>query len=301
MVIPPFLKPGDRIRIVSPAGKIDEKPMTLPLDWLKQQGFRIELGKNAFAGHFQYAGTDRERLEDLQDALDEPGLGAIFCSRGGYGTIRLVENLDFSGFLKHPKWLTGFSDITVLHCALNKLGIASVHGVMPRLYFSDSGEKSENIESLMDLLSGNKAGYSIESHPLNRQGTAKGELVGGNLSLICSLQGTPLELNSKGRILFLEDTGEYLYHIDRMMYNLKLSGKLKDLKGLVTGEFTDAKDNPEPFGSDVYEIIYESVKEYSYPVCFGFPAGHGMRNLALAFGVKWEIIVGQDDCGLKMI
>ena len=297
---PPPIKPGDKIRIVSPAGKVAEKYVLPAVEWLTRQGYNVELGKHVFDTHFQFAGTDAERLEDLQTALDDPETAAIICSRGGYGTVRIIGQTDFSRFRKKPKWLVGFSDITILHAAINKLGIATIHGAMPRFFFDDNGQSNENLDSLMQLLKGNPAEYKIEAQPENRAGSCTAGIVGGNLSIMVSLLGTKYEIEPRGKILFIEDIDEYLYHTDRMMHQLKLAGKLDKLAGLLVGNFTDVKDNESPFGKTVHEIIADAVAEYDYPVCFGFPAGHDKRNLALAFGMNWNLEVSEQNAGLRI-
>ena len=291
MKIPLSIKPGDKIRIVSPAGKVSEKHVLPAVEWLQKQGYRVELGKHVFASHYQFAGTDQQRLDDLQTALEDPETAAIICSRGGYGTVRIIEKLNCTDFLKYPKWLVGFSDITILHVCMNNLGVATIHGAMPRYFFDENGLPTENLNSLMQLLSGKKVQYSVKSEKANKPGKVSGELVGGNLSIISSLQGTKYEIDTFGKILFLEDIDEFLYHTDRMIHQLKLSGKLDNLAGLIIGDFTEMKDNESPFGKTVHEIVSEAVEDFSYPVCFGFPAGHDKKNLALGFGLKWELEV----------
>jgi muramoyltetrapeptide carboxypeptidase len=298
MKTPPSIKKGDKIRIVSPAGKVKEEHVLPAVEWLQNQGYKVELGKHVFAGHYQFAGTDKQRLEDLQSALDDPGTAAIICSRGGYGTVRIIDKLNFRNFLESPKWIVGFSDITILHVCLNNLGFSTIHGAMPRYFFDESGNQSENLDTLMKLLTGEKVNYSIQTSQTVRPGKASGELVGGNLSIISSLQGTKYEIDTFGKILFLEDIDEFLYHTDRMIHQLKLSGKLDNLAGLILGDFTDMKDNESPFGKSVHEIVSEAIEEFSYPVCFGFPAGHDKKNLALAFGKKWEMEVSDQNATL---
>jgi muramoyltetrapeptide carboxypeptidase len=300
MIIPPFIKPGDKVRIVSPAGKVNREHVLPAVDWLQKQGYKVELGKHVFASHFQFAGTDKQRLEDLQTALDDPETDAIMCSRGGYGTVRIIDKLDCTNFLKHPKWMVGFSDITILHVCMNNLGVATIHGAMPRYFFDETGLPSENLNSLMQLLSGEKIQYSIKTEKVNKPGKVSGELVGGNLSIISSLQGTKYEIDTFGKILFLEDIDEFLYHTDRMIHQLKLSGKLDNLAGLILGDFTDMKDNESPFGKTVEEIVIDAVEEFSYPVCFGFPAGHDKKNLALTFGKIWELDVSEQNAIIRI-
>ena len=300
MKTPPFIKKGDKIRIVSPAGKVSREHVLPAVEWLEKQGFKVELGKHVFANHFQFAGTDKQRLEDLQTALDDPETAAIICSRGGYGTVRIIDKLNCGNFQNHPKWIVGFSDITILHVCLNNLGVATIHGAMPRYFFDETGLPTENLNSLMQLLTGEKVQYAVKTEKAGRPGKVSGELIGGNLSIISSLQGTKYEIDTAGKILFLEDIDEFLYHTDRMIHQLKLSGKLDNLAGLIIGDFTDMKDNESPFGKTVHEIIAEAVEEFSYPVCFGLPAGHDKKNLALAFGKTWELEVLEQDTVLRI-
>ncbi len=301
MKIPQPIKQDSKIRIISPAGKIEEKHVLPAVEWLEKQGYKVELGKHVFAQHFQFAGTDKQRLEDLQTALDDPETDAIICSRGGYGTVRIISKLDFTKFLKSPKYLVGFSDVTILHSCLNNIGVATIHGVMPKDFLNEGGNPTENFSSLMNLLKGKKTEYSIPSTKFNRKGNVSAELVGGNLSIISSMTGTKCDLDTTGKILFLEDIDEFLYHSDRMIHQLKLAGKLDNLAGLVLGDFTEMKDDESPFGKTIHEIILEAVQEYNYPVCFGFPAGHDKKNLALAFGKNWELNISEKETTLKLI
>jgi muramoyltetrapeptide carboxypeptidase len=301
MIIPPYLKPDNKIRIVSPAGKVKEKYVLPAVDWLLDQGYRVELGQHVFSSHFQFAGTDQQRLEDLQTALDDAETSAIICSRGGYGTVRIISKLNYDGLFRHPKWIVGFSDITILHSCLNRNRLATIHGAMPRYFFDKEEQPNENLQSLMQLLTGGGAFYTIPAAEGDRPGKATGELVGGNLSIISSMQGTHCELDTSGKILFLEDIDEFLYHSDRLMHQLKLSGKLDNLAGLVLGNFTDMKDNESPFGKTIHEIVAEAVEEYDFPVCYGFPAGHNGKNLALVFGQPWELNVNEQDSTLKLL
>lgn len=299
MIIPPYLKAGDRIRIVSPSGKVREEKILPGIELLKQAGFELVLGDHTFHTYFQFAGTDDQRLHDLQEALDDPDCRAIICSRGGYGAVRIADRLDFSLFRKNPKWLVGFSDITVLHARLQKEGFCSIHGAMPGFYLQD-GQPSESYTSLLRVLQGESFAIEVPPHKFNRNGRAVGELVGGNLSIIYSLMGTPDELETEGKILFIEDLSEYLYFLDRMMHSLKLAGKLKKLKGLVVGGFTEMKDNDSPFGQSASEIILEALKEYGYPVCFDFPAGHIDYNMPLVFGNEYSLDVSNQKAALSI-
>lgn len=289
MLKPAYLKEGDRIRVISPAGKVKEEKVQPGINLLRECGFEVIPGKHLFEKHFQFAGTDEQRLNDLQQALDDPDCQAIVCARGGYGTIRIADRLDFTAFCKHPKWLVGFSDITILHALLQRNGYCSIHGAMPAFYLNN-GQPSESFIQLIKTLQGEHQVISCPSHPLNRTGQAKGQLTGGNLSILYSLLGTPFEPQTDGKILFIEDLSEYLYHLDRMMNSLKLAGKLKSLKGLIIGSFTEMKDNDSPFGQNVEEIILNAVKDYHFPVCFGIPAGHTDQNLPLVFGAEYELL-----------
>lgn len=290
MIIPPYLQPGDRIRIVSPAGKVQKDKVLPGIKLLQDEGYDVVVGKHVFDKNFQYAGTDLQRAADFQEAINDPDTKAIICARGGYGTVRIIEKTDFSPLLKNNKWIVGFSDITILHTVLNKLGLASIHGAMPG-FFVENKKMTRSFLSLMELISTGKSQFDIKAHELNRSGNCTGELVGGNLSLIYSLQGTPWQLETRGKILIIEDLTEYFYHLDRMMQNLRLAGQLKDLAGLIVGGFTEMKDNDSPFGKSAYEIIMDAVQDYHFPVCFDFPVGHIPKNLALMLGSNYHLDV----------
>ncbi|MFA5327706.1 MAG: LD-carboxypeptidase [Prolixibacteraceae bacterium] len=292
MIIPAYLKPGDRIRIVSPSGKVQKDKVIPGIELLQEEGFDVIIGKHVFDHHFQYAGTDRQRAADLQEAINDTDAKAILCARGGYGTVRIIEQVDFSPLLKNPKWIVGFSDVTVLHAVVNKLGLASVHAAMPA-FFLENKRPSKSFFSLINLLSTGVSNIETPSDPLNREGVCSGQLIGGNLSLIYGLQGTPWQVETSGKILFIEDLSEYLYHLDRMMQNLKLAGMLKDLAGLIVGGFTEMKDNESPFGKTANEIILEAVQDYKFPVCFDFPIGHISKNLALLSGGNYRLEVSE--------
>lgn len=297
MIFPDYLHMGDRIRIVAPAGKVAKDKVLPGITLLQEAGFEVVVGHHVFDRHFQYAGTDHHRLADFQEALNDPTTRAIICARGGYGSVRIIDKLDFSPLITHPKWIAGFSDVTLFHLVLNKLGFVSIHGAMPAFYL-ENHKPAKSFYSLLQALTLGRSHAEIEPHPLNRPGSCSGELVGGNLSLIYSLQGTPWQLDAKGKILFLEDVSEYLYHLDRMMHNLRLSGLLKDLSGLVLGGFSEMKDNDSPFGKSACEVILEAVHDYDFPVCFDFPAGHIPKNLSLIMGAQYSLEVGSK-CVLK--
>ncbi len=282
MILPAPLQPGDTIAIVATARKVSPEEMQPAIEILKNWGLKVVAGPNLYKQHKQFAGSDVERAEDLQWALDNVAIKAVLFARGGYGTVRIIEAIDFSSFKNNPKWLIGFSDITVLHSHIHsQLGVATLHAPMA-INFVKTPEAV--LAGLKQMLFGNFNSVSCPAQLLNRTGNAKGVLVGGNLSLLYALSGTPSDINTNGKILFIEDLDEYLYHMDRMMMQLKHAGKLKKLAGLVVGGMSDMKDNTVPFGKTAEQIIAEHVAEFSYPVCFDFPAGHLVHNHSLVFG-----------------
>jgi muramoyltetrapeptide carboxypeptidase len=294
MIQPPYLKKGDKIAIVAPARSIAFEEVHPSIRLFQKWGLEVVLGINIFSKYNQFAGTDKQRLSDLQQMMDDPSIRAIICARGGYGTVRIIDQLDFTGLFRHPKWIVGYSDITVLHSHIQRhCGIETLHATMP-FNMKDPDRTVQNAEFLRKALFGEKIFYSKHITFSSRTGLSKGELVGGNLSILYSLMGTSSELDTTGKILFLEDVDEYLYHIDRMMINLKRAGKLKDLKGLIVGGMDRMRDNEIPFGKTAQEIIFEAVSEYSYPVCFDFPAGHGEENGALILGRNVLFIVDEN-------
>ncbi len=297
MQLPPFLNAGDRVGIVAPARWVDKGDMDFFLSALEGEGWKVETG-SVYSRHNQFSGDDGKRLADLQSMLDNPDIKAVFCARGGYGTARLLDGIDLRAFAGQPKWITGFSDITALHsCILMKIGVAVLHSGMP--YTLRDGKDKAGLASLLAVLKGDLPLYKVPPDKLNRYGAGDGILLGGNLSVLYSLSGTPYQIPTKGGILFLEDVDEYLYHIDRMMLNLKLSGMLEGLVGLVIGGMTDMNDNEVPFGKSAFEIIREAVEPYDFPVCFGFPAGHQEPNLALVLGHEAHLEVGEGGCYLN--
>ncbi|MHA4846645.1 S66 peptidase family protein [Flavitalea antarctica] len=292
--IPPYLKPGDTIGIVCPAGFMQAEKAATCIQVLKDWGYKVKKGKTLESNSENYfSGTDEERLDDLQSMLDDDEVNAILCARGGYGTSRIIDSLNFRKFRKQPKWIIGFSDVTVLHAHINrKFKIATLHAPMAAA-FNDDGYMNEYVQSLKNAMEGRPAVYNHVPHVFNNKGRATGELVGGNLALIVHILGTPSELKTKGKILFLEDIGEQLYSVDRMFVQLKRSGKLDQLAGLILGGFTDMKDTGRPFGKTINELIHDHVKDYEYPVCFGFPVSHDKENYALKIGVSYELKVGK--------
>ena len=298
--IPPYLQKGDTIGIVCPAGampveKVSECIRVLNEDW----GFTTKVGKTVGNQFNYFSGTDDERLEDFQQMLDDDEVKAVLCARGGYGMGRIIDKIDFGKFKKQPKWIVGYSDITVLHSHLySNYYISSIHAPMAGA-FNDDGYKNEFVLSLKNALEGKKLKYSCPVHEFNRKGEAIGELVGGNLALLAHLVGTDSDIKTRGRILFIEDVGEYLYNIDRMMHQLKRSGKLSRLAGLIIGGFTESKDTETPFGQTAYEIIRDVIKEYDYPVCFDFPVSHTEKNYALKIGVGYKLKITKSKVSLE--
>jgi muramoyltetrapeptide carboxypeptidase len=291
---PPYLKKGDTIGIVCPSGFMSIEKSQTCIRTLKEWGYNVKVGSTLESRSANYfSGTDQERLDDFQQMLDDDNVNAILCARGGYGFGRIIDQVDFSAFKKKPKWIIGFSDITVLHAHLYaNYKIASIHAPMAAAFNVDE-HNNIYIESLRKALSGKKAKYECTPHTFNKRGEAIAKLVGGNLTLIAHLIATPSDFKTKGKILFLEDIGEYLYNVDRMLYQLKRSGKLDTLSGLIIGGFTDSKDTERPFGKTVYEIIHDVVKEYRYPICFNFPVSHEKENYALKVGIRYKFKVGR--------
>jgi muramoyltetrapeptide carboxypeptidase len=305
MTIPPYLKAGDVIGITSPAGFITIDEIKQAVQQMENWGFSVKIGQTIGKRDFTFGGTDAERKDDLQAMMDDSSIKAIMCARGGYGMVRIIDKLNFSNFRSNPKWIIGFSDITVMHSQLNRLGIASIHSKMCNS-FPDNFATAEPIQidtilSISKALKGvEKMRYEITPTEKNVVGVAEGVLVGGNLKTIESLSGSASDIKTDGKILFVEDTGEYLYSIDRMFWNLKRTGKLNNLAGLIVGGFKVKPDDPgEAFGKTVQEIVMEKVNMFNYPVCFDFPVGHQKNNFALKCGVKHKLEVGSIKCSLE--
>jgi muramoyltetrapeptide carboxypeptidase len=292
IIVPPYLKKGDRIGITCPAGYLNVANVKTCVQTLQAWGFEVVVGKTVGGkSNTYFSGTDEERLHEFQAMLDNPEINAILCGRGGYGSSRLLDKLRFNRFKKTPKWIIGFSDITALHGhLLSKLNTSSIHGPMASAFIY--GKKDPTyIQSLRGCLTGRKIRYSHAAHPMNRLGKSSAPLVGGNLSLFCHLLGTPSEIDTRNKILFIEDIGEQHYAIDRMLVQCKRSGKLKHLAGLIVGGFSDMKNTERPFGKTLEEIILDAVVEYDYPVCFGFPISHDPANLAVKLGLTYTLSV----------
>lgn len=304
-ILPPYLKPGDTIGITSPAGYITEQEIQPAVLQMINWGFTIKMGATIGKRDFTFGGTDEERAADFQQLLDDRSVKAIMCARGGYGFVRIIDKLDFSKLAAHPKWLIGFSDITVLHSHLNRnYGIASIHSKMCNS-FPDDWNKAEPIQidtilSIKQALTGDKMKYAVTPNTQNKTGVAEGVLVGGNLKTIETLAGSKSDLRTDGKILFVEDTGEYLYSIDRMFWNLARTNKLQKLAGLVVGGFKIKPDDPgEEFGRTIQDLVLEKIKKYDFPVCFDFPVGHQRNNYALKCGVRHKLSVHADNVVLE--
>jgi len=281
---PPFLKPNDQIRIISPSGSIDPEYIDGAKNILTGWGFKVTEGQYARSEYGRFAGTPEQRAADLQQALDDTDVKAIMCSRGGYGAAQIIDRIDFTGFIKSPKWLIGFSDITILHNAISNMGIASIHGIMAK-QLTELPVESEQVKNLRNILTGNLPAYTIPGEEYNRIGQAQGKLLGGNLSVLMGLRGSQYDLKYKNAILFIEDIGEKPYQIDRMIQNLRFSGVLEQLSGLVLGQFSECDEDPLMMQS-ISGLIFDAVKDYDYPVGFNFPAGHVDNNFPIIIGAN---------------
>lgn len=304
---PPHLKSGDIIGITAPAGYITHEEIQSAVQKMESWGYQVKIGNTIDKKDFTFGGTDEERTNDLQQMLDDPKIKAIMCARGGYGAVRIIDKLNWEKFKIKPKWIIGFSDATVFHSHLNKnFGIASVHSKMCNSFPDDWSTAEpiqiESIESIQWALSGKKINYSVTPNAQNKPGIAEGVLIGGNLKTLESLSGTRSDINTAGKILFVEDTGEYMYSVDRMFWNLKRTGKLSQLKGLIIGGFKiKVDDNSDDFGRTLQDVVLEKIKGYNYPTCFDFPVGHQKNNYALKCGVKHKLEVKADIVSLKEI
>ena len=296
MIIPQKLKIGDKIAIVSTARKITFEELKPAINLLESWGLNVVLGPNLFSQDNQFSGSVKQRVDDLQQMINDNSIKAILCARGGYGTVQIIDKINFSSLKKNPKWIFGYSDVTVLHSHLNRLGFASLHASMPVNFNNNT---SESLEILKKSLFGFQSIIKFDSHNFNKCGKVEGEIVGGNLSILYSLLGSNSDINTDGKILFIEDLDEYLYHIDRMMMNLDRNGKLENLKALIIGSMSDMNDNTIPFGKTAEEIIFDFVKDRNYPICFGFPAGHLADNRCIRLGVKSLLDINENDVSLS--
>lgn len=302
IIIPPSLRKGNTIGITCPAGYMAAEKAQTCIKTLQQWGFDVMVGKTLGSKSTNYfSGTDEERADELQAMMDDPDIHAILFGRGGYGMGRIIDQLDFRKFRKNPKWMIGFSDITVMHTHLLKnYRIASIHGPMAGA-FNNMKESALYIDSLHKMITGKKTAFQCEAHPFNRKGKVTGQLVGGNLALLSNVIGTLSDFDTKNRILFIEDIGEYLYNADRMLHQLKRAGKFKNIAALIIGGFTDMKDTTIPFGQTIEEIIRDLVSEFDFPVCYGFPVSHGTDNAPLKIGVEYQLTIDKNKSRLKEI
>lgn len=299
MIVPPALKPGDCIGITCPSSKMDADAAAYAARVFTNWGYQVRLGRTVGSSFHNFSAPDAERLDELQLMLDDPGIHAIVFGRGGYGMVRILDQLDFSSLKRAPKWVAGYSDITTLHAHLQEVvGMASIHSLMCSGIRVDTFE-DPYVSSLRSCLQENTYTYEFKSHPLNRPGKARGRLIGGNLSLLANLSGSRSQPRTEGKILVLEDVGEYRYSIDRMLRNLQRAGWLEHLAGLLVGSFTDSKETDTPFGMNEFEMIQEICAAYSFPVAMGFPVGHQTANLALKLGLEHTLEVGEC-CLLKV-
>lgn len=288
---PAFLKEGDTIGILAPARRVSEEEIAPAIELFQTWGLRVKTSPRLYGSCQQFSGSDAQRAEDMQAIIEDPAIRAIICARGGYGVARMVDLVDWSPLLSDPKWIAGFSDITVMHAHLQKnYSLETLHATMPLSFPDNVG--TDTFDSLHDALFGHLQAYRVDAHPLNRNGKASGILTGGNLSVLYSILDSPSDVSWQDKILFLEDLDEYLYHIDRMMLNLMRSGRLAGIRALVVGGMTEMRDNAVPFGYTAEEIIREKMENISVPLVFGFPAGHTARNLALYLGRNVNLSVG---------
>lgn len=298
---PKYLTKNSTIGITCPSGYVSAERVAYSIVVLEKWGFKTVVGKTVGNEYHYFSGDDATRLADLQQMLDDPKIDAILMGRGGYGLSRIIDQIDFTNFIKHPKWICGFSDITVLHSHIQaQFGIPTIHSVMCGA-FKPETEETEYILSLREALCGEPLSYTFTASPYNRNGTVEAAVVGGNLAMLAHLTGSASQIDTDGKILFIEDIGEHLYHIDRMLLNLKRSGQLSKLKGLIVGSFTDIEDTDRPFGQTLEQIISDKMKEYDFPVAFNFSCGHDEVNYTLVLGATYRLSVGEEGSGLALV
>jgi len=296
LIQPPYLQQGDTVMIISPAGRLKNKEAKIKqgVNLLESWGLHVVIGEHVFSKNGTFAGTDEQRAEDFQDALNNPSIKAIWCARGGYGTVRILDKLDYTIFKKQPKWIIGYSDITALHNQIHNLGYETIHGIMGISLTDDLEDIKDNISSFKAAIFGKELSYTIESSKYNKTGSTSGQLVGGNLTLLHTMLGSKTSIDTKGKIIFFEDIGEYAYHIDRMLQSLKRAGYFENCKGIIVGSISKIRKNTTPFGQTVEQIILDVVADYNFPVLFNFPAGHEDDNRALILGRKIALKVGSE-------
>ncbi|OUR94010.1 LD-carboxypeptidase [Flavobacteriales bacterium 34_180_T64] len=292
---PDYLKAGDTVVIVAPSGILKERTdeVELAKALLKSWNLNVVVGQHVFNQANHFAGTDDERCEDFQNALDDPTISAIWCARGGYGTVRILDKLDYTKFKRHPKWLIGYSDITALHNQMHNEGFESIHALMCVSLNEDKEGLDETIATFKNTVFGNPLSYTIEGSAYNKTGIASGQLVGGNLTILHTMLGSETSIDTSGKILFIEEIGEYAYHIDRMLQSLKRAGYFDDCKGVVVGDITKLRKNTTPWGKPVEQLILDALAEYDFPIAFNMPAGHERDNRALIFGRTIQLHVAK--------
>ena len=295
LIKPEYLKKGDTVAIVAPSGVLKNYNgyILKAKELLKSWELEVVIGENVFNDNGHFAGTDNQRSADFQLALDDKSIKAIWCARGGYGAMRVIDNLNFEKYKENPKWIIGYSDITAIHNDLHNNKSESIHGIMCKSLEKIDVDNNESISLLKKTLFGEKLSYTIEGNNYNIEGNSNGQLIGGNLTLLHCLLGSESSIDTDGKILFIEDLGEYLYHIDRMLISLKRAGYFDNCKGLIVGDFTDMRKNTTPFGRNLKELILDIVREYDFPVSFGFPAGHGEKNYPMILGREINLEVSK--------
>ena len=296
MITPEFLQKGDTVGILATARKIDLVNLQPAIKLLESWGLHVVIGKTIGKSDNQLAGADWQRATDFQEMIDDPKIKAVWAAKGGYGTVRIIDRINFTAFKKKPKWIIGFSDVTVLHSHINNMNIETLHSIVA---ISAKTASPQAIESLRKALFGEPLEYKLAAHPYNKNGKTKGEIIGGNLSVLYSILGSKSEVDTKGKILFIEDLDEYLYHIDRMMMNLKRNGYFDEIKALVIGGMTQMNDNDIPWGKDALAIIQDVLKDYNFPIIYNFPAGHSKDNRAMIFGQTVSIDVNEKGSVVK--
>ncbi len=297
---PAYLKAGDTVAIVAPSGilKNREREVQQAVDLLKEWGLNAIIGEHVFSKADHFAGTDEERCEDLQKAMDDPTISAIWCARGGYGTVRILDKLDYTKLKENPKWIIGYSDITALHNQLHNQGFESLHALMCVSLTQDITEVQESVDTFKAALFGNPPNYDLEGSKYNREGEASGQLIGGNLTILHTMLGSDTSLDTSGKILFIEEIGEYKYHIDRMLQSMKRAGYFENLNGLVVGDMSKLRKNTTLWGTSVEQLILDALAEYDFPIAFNMPAGHEDDNRALVLGRTVELKVGKEKSSL---
>jgi muramoyltetrapeptide carboxypeptidase len=303
LIQPPYLKAGDTVAIVAPSGilKNREREVQQAVDLLKSWGLHPIVGKHVFSTSNHFAGTDNDRCEDLQNVMDDPKISAIWCARGGYGTVRILDKLNYKKFKESPKWIIGYSDITALHNQVHNQGFESLHAIMCVSLTQDLSEIEDSIETFKSALFGNPVDYDLDYSSYNRIGKASGQLVGGNLTILQTMLGSKESIDTSGKILFIEEIGEYKYHIDRMLQSMKRAGYFDNCSGLVVGDMSKMRKNTTPWGTSVEQLILDALADYDFPIAFGMPAGHEKDNRALILGKTVELVVRKDKSSLRFL